>query len=426
MASPNDEQAVEGAERNPHVSRSKWRHQESSAYLRHAAKQGEAREPTAATSTSTAPLANFLNSDRLEPTGPPPAHGNAQDIIVAAGHADEHAKAAQDHHADERVSNTDGRDIACGPLLNYRHTISGRWYGSVLIVIKGGGKEVIHQPTLELRRVGEARQLHQIEEKIGTGHHADSNGATDSPIRVEPHRLYSDKRNTFWAFDIDVAIEQKEVKYEYSIPDMRYLNQKKPQKNSFFIHAASESMRIMFHSCNGFSVGTDVDEWSGAALWNDVMRKHEHSPFHVMIGGGDQIYNDGIRVDGPLRPWTEIGNPRKRQECPFPEKLRSECDDYYLNNYIQWYNTDPFSLANGQIPQLNIWDDHDVRRTPYQPIPIMDIFDMLTKVDYRWLRLVRRQVYAMRCFPWNRRHSTQILHALPTPPSTTTIYLHQR
>jgi hypothetical protein len=24
------------------------------------------------------------------------------------------------------------------------------------------------------------------------------------------------------------------------------------------------------------------------------------------------------------------------------------------------YSTEPFASANGQIPQLNIWDDHDV------------------------------------------------------------------
>jgi hypothetical protein len=24
------------------------------------------------------------------------------------------------------------------------------------------------------------------------------------------------------------------------------------------------------------------------------------------------------------------------------------------------YSTEPFAGANGQIPQLNIWDDHDV------------------------------------------------------------------
>jgi hypothetical protein len=114
-------------------------------------------------------------------------------------------------------------------------------------------------------------------------------------------------------------------------------------------------MRIMFHSCNGFSVGTDVDAWSGPALWNDVLRMHEQRPFHVMIGGGDQIYNDGVRVDGPLKPWTALHSPHHRRKFPFDEKMRADCDEYYFNNYVKWYGQPPFSTANGQIPQVNIW-----------------------------------------------------------------------
>lgn len=78
------------------------------------------------------------------------------------------------------------------------------------------------------------------------------------------------------------------------------------------------------------------------------------------IGGGDQIYNDGIRVSGPLRAWTDISNPTKRRHYPFPEKLRQACDDYYLKNYIKWYSREPFAGMNGTIPQVNIWDDHDI------------------------------------------------------------------
>lgn len=34
------------------------------------------------------------------------------------------------------------------------------------------------------------------------------------------------------------------------------------------------------------------------------------------------------------------------------------------------YGTEPFSSANGQIPQLNMWDDHDVSRTfSYLSVP---------------------------------------------------------
>lgn len=78
------------------------------------------------------------------------------------------------------------------------------------------------------------------------------------------------------------------------------------------------------------------------------------------IGGGDQIYNDGIRIHGPLREWTDISSPKKRREYLFPESLREACDEYYSKNYLRWYSTEPFASANGQIPQLNLWDDHDI------------------------------------------------------------------
>jgi hypothetical protein len=345
---------------NPHRSANRWRHQESSAfsnyeYLEPAA-AGQAR-PATATGT-TGDLASFINkSSRVEPDSHSQhgGGGNYQPLMVASGHA-EGNNLPHDAPEDGRHDpNADGKEIVCGPLLNYRHMEGARWHGSVLIVVKGGGSNVLFQPTLILRRVGATNQL-----PSGV---AQTNGEVQDETgghSFESHRLYSDVRNTFWAFDIDVPIESTEVQWEYFVPECRFQSEEKPKTNRFFVAASSESMRLMFHSCNGFSVGTDEDAWSGACLWNDVMRKHEAAPYHAMLGGGDQIYNDGIRVNGPLRKWTEIANPQKRRDFPFPETLRAECDDYYLKNYIRWYNTAPFSYANGQIPQVNIWDDHDV------------------------------------------------------------------
>ncbi|KFA64205.1 hypothetical protein S40285_00859 [Stachybotrys chlorohalonatus IBT 40285] len=358
MASYNEEiERPRTGEPNPYASQNKWRHQESTAYARyagsHSQAQPQARDPVA--NSDTGDLANFLNKTRIEPPDDRDdrsARGNFQPITIAAGHSDEHEFSYM-QPTDGRGEANDGKEIVCGPLLNYRRMDDRYWYGSVLVVIKGGGMGVLYQPSLILRRVGQAGPPASGEAN-GT-----ANGHSDQGSRIESHRLYSDPRNTFWAFDITVPIEAQEIKYEYSLPDMRYSSEHKPRVNTFYIPAADESMRIMFHSCNGFSVGTDEDAWSGAALWNDVIRKHSEVPFHVMVGGGDQIYNDGIRVNGPLREWTAIQNPRKRREYPFPEKLRAECDDYYLKNYIRWYNTDPFAGANGQIAQLNIWDDHD-------------------------------------------------------------------
>ena len=191
-------------------------------------------------------------------------------------------------------------------------------------------------------------------------------------VAVPPHRvtalkavkLYEDPRKAFFRYEIEAPIQEQESVWAYEIPNMANaggLHKGNPDKpKEFVICAKNESFRIMFHSCNGFSVGTDMNLWKGPSLWNDVLRVHQQQPFHVMIGGGDQIYNDSVRTDGPLKPWTAIANPRKRRDFPFDEDMRARCDQYYFDNYVTWYGTDSFALANGQIPQLNIWDDHDI------------------------------------------------------------------
>ncbi|KAK3112824.1 hypothetical protein LTR53_010505 [Teratosphaeriaceae sp. CCFEE 6253] len=229
--------------------------------------------------------------------------------------------------------------VLCGPLLNYRgmsgeHTDNPVWRGSVLLVTTPGGVP----DSLTLSSASHSRT------SAGT-------------------RLYEDPHKAFWQFDLEAPFQEQESAWEYSIPRMVAAHGERPQLSRptrFYIPSKHESFRIMFHSCNGFSVGTDEEAWSGPALWNDVLRTHEQQPLHVMIGGGDQIYNDSVRVSGPLKPWTDIANPHKRREFPFGEDMRAKCDEFYFNNYTRWYSTEPFASANGQIPQLQIWDDHDI------------------------------------------------------------------
>ncbi|KAF2010114.1 hypothetical protein BU24DRAFT_400809 [Aaosphaeria arxii CBS 175.79] len=249
------------------------------------------------------------------------------------------------------ISTSNGLEVIVGPLLNYRRMSNEQtgqpiWHGSVLIVTKPGQQG----PSLTLSPAGAVNPQEGNQQFSVSG-----------STRYAGEKLYEDPNKAFWRFTIELPFQQFESRWEYSIEGLRYVDEKKTDKpQTFAVPSVHQSMRIMFHSCNGFSVGTDIDAWSGPALWNDVLRMHEQKPFHVMIGGGDQIYNDGVRVDGPLRPWTDIGNPHKRREYPFNEKMRADCDEYYYNNYVRWYGQKPFSTANGQIPQVNIWDDHDI------------------------------------------------------------------
>ncbi|KAK2735957.1 hypothetical protein FQN57_001030 [Myotisia sp. PD_48] len=265
-------------------------------------------------------------------------------------------------HPDEAMENGPGNqslgkasEVICGPLLNYKHMSFDDhghpiWHGSVLIVTKPGER----QPELNLRLVGPTQQNpDNLQDSIDP--------ANIHPTVVQGVKLYGDPDKEFWRLRLCLPLANYEARWEYTIPQFKHANDKGANRSWFFVVPSSEdSMRIMFHSCNGFSLGTDLDHWQGPLLWKDVLRLHEQKPFHVMIGGGDQIYNDAVRTDGPLREWTNIANPHRRRAHLFPNKMRTECDQFYFDNYASWYSKEPFASANSQIPQINIWDDHDI------------------------------------------------------------------
>jgi hypothetical protein len=197
-------------------------------------------------------------------------------------------------------------EVKCGPLLNYRRMENEIWHGSVLIVTKGGGLgEGPAAPELRWRILSPAQTDVSVQREDVNGarkeaygvvngvdyssfqqpetpstllnngmqkHDAAGGGSTSEDVKIKGIKLYSDPSNTFWRFDIQIPMQQSELHCEYEIPGLSFSEGKKRDKQSFFVPAISESMRIMFHSCNGFSVGTDEEAWSGAALWNDVMR----------------------------------------------------------------------------------------------------------------------------------------------------------
>jgi len=195
------------------------------------------------------------------------------------------------------------------------------WYGSVLVVTKGGSGRADSPvvPELRLRIIGSAGNSSQQQVLGDNGANATGpNGgpyginrvdhysteasapttqlATDrshdnhtttsfnssQESRIPGTKLYSDLQNTFWRFNLQIPMQQSQIQCEYTIPGLTFTEGKKTDKQNFFIPAISESCKILFHSCNGFSVGTDEDAWSGAALWNDVIRVHKKTPFHVM------------------------------------------------------------------------------------------------------------------------------------------------
>ncbi|TEA15133.1 Uncharacterized protein C8034_v002563 [Colletotrichum sidae] len=171
---------------------------------------------------------------------------------------------------------------------------------------------------------------------------------------VRGFRLHAERGYTFWRFNIEVELREKQQRVAYRInrgPSM-----------GFWVPAAGESMNIMFHSCNGFSMSVNPDDFSGPdPMWRDVLNTHQSRPFHVMLGGGDQIYNDCLMDQSKLfREWLMIKNPLHKHNAPFTAIMQDELERAYLERYCMWFSQGLFGLANSQIPMVNMWDDHDI------------------------------------------------------------------
>ncbi|KAF2259690.1 hypothetical protein CC78DRAFT_548121 [Lojkania enalia] len=167
-------------------------------------------------------------------------------------------------------------------------------------------------------------------------------------------RLHAERGVTFWRFNIEVELGSTQTRIAYRI--------NRGPAIGFWVPAKGESMNIMFHSCNGFSLSVDSKDFCGPdPLWRDVLNNHQTRPFHVMIGGGDQIYNDAAMRDTKLfRQWTESRNPMHKHHAGFSTQLQNELEQFYLDRYSMWFSQGLFGMANSQIPMINIWDDHDI------------------------------------------------------------------
>ena len=171
---------------------------------------------------------------------------------------------------------------------------------------------------------------------------------------VKAIRLHTERGCTFWRFNIEVELGTKQHRVAYRI--------NKGPAIGFWVPASGETMNIMFHSCNGFSLSVDSNLFCGPdPMWRNALNLHQSRPFHAMIGGGDQIYNDAVTRETKLfREWLQEKNPAHKNGTDFTPDLQEELETFYFNRYAMWFSQGLFSMANSQIPMVNIWDDHDI------------------------------------------------------------------
>lgn len=209
-------------------------------------------------------------------------------------------------------------NIKCGPLLRYTGLrrdggTSGistakekreTWCGSVMIVTTDDMSDYSPQPVIRLFFGSEsdvtgtgagttavaatgARPGRATSDFPGLDNSRDKqllskNGEKMRKYReVEATKLHAERGVTFWRFIIEVELGNQQTRIGYRI--------NRGPSITFWVPANGETMNIMFHSCNGFSLSVNPDDFCGPnPLWSDVLREHQQKPFHVMLGGGDQ------------------------------------------------------------------------------------------------------------------------------------------
>lgn len=171
---------------------------------------------------------------------------------------------------------------------------------------------------------------------------------------VRGFRLHAEHGVTFWRFNIEIELRDKQQRIAYRI--------NRGPATGFWVPPRDQPMNIMFHSCNGFSNDVNPEDFCGPdPMWRDVLNTHQTQPFHVMLGGGDQIYNDCVEEETTIfKEWTEIKSHHHKERAPFTPELQSELESFYLNRYCMWFSQGLFGLATSQIPMINIFDDHDI------------------------------------------------------------------
>lgn len=202
--------------------------------------------------------------------------------------------------------------LICGPLLRYSEINydSRTWYGSCLIVSKS-----TDPPSL----------------KVTLPSTAGNDNSSSFEFTAECIDTYR-QQYRFWRYPLALPLTREPQKATYNCGSDSDHGQ-----HSFHLPGLQETMRFMFHSCNGFSmIPQEVkDKYGDQLLWQDVLDRHYVMPFHVLIGGGDQLYQDKIIKEDFMQPWNDEKSPDKRLAMTMSQNMMDGMEAFFFRNYIE-------------------------------------------------------------------------------------------
>lgn len=281
----------------------------------------------------------------------------------------------------ESPINSISEGIICGPVLRllYVDYDKNQYLGSILIVTKNLS-DLMKQPVIKYVRGPLDVQVNTIMEPTkATDKFIDEIDNNNNNFECEltegaftPTLFHEDQlgKNTFqfYRYMIDLPLVEHDQMVRYSV------DSKWESHYRFYVPSRTKNFNVMAYSCSGFSLAVDTSRFKGS-LWYDVLQKHSKVYYNVMLGGGDQIYSDSIKLYSPkVAHWINTKNQITKYTMKVDLPFRKDMENFYLKEYLEWYGFGHWHgsteksmttqrllpLALATIPSINIWDDHDI------------------------------------------------------------------
>ncbi|KZT44122.1 hypothetical protein SISSUDRAFT_1111790 [Sistotremastrum suecicum HHB10207 ss-3] len=262
--------------------------------------------------------------------------------------------------------------VMCGPLLRYDTVeADGTYRGACMLVTADAGSVYSPHPSLKLEWAPGQSKLPSSfmngdgrvssEEPHVNGHAGFGPQSLDiTGTELWVHHAENDNQTfTFWRFMYQIPLADREM-------NVRYRINQGPQYD-FWVPGRQQNMRWAAHSCNGFSAGVDPDDFRRGKfasgfdpVWSDLLERHSRVPYHVLIGGGDQLYCDALIKEPEMQEWVRLKTARDRIGCSLSDEIKTAIDRFFFNHYCNAFQKGAFAKANGAIPMVNMLDDHDL------------------------------------------------------------------
>ncbi len=192
--------------------------------------------------------------------------------------------------------------------------------------------------------------------------------ATSAKIKIGHQNIDAKKVATtysgiYWRAEYDVSSDALSgfVAYTILVNDKPMADGNGRMNWKFFIPDANEEPKFAYASCNGFSNNNlKTCTENPYILWERMLALSAEEPFSLLILGGDQIYADAIWTRIPaLDTWNDLGLKEKIKYKP-KQALGKKLDWFYEKLYLEQWNKPSVSLALATIPNIMMWDDHDI------------------------------------------------------------------